>query len=815
MCMLKKLILPLFMLCGLLIINVMPATTQTAAPTPPATAPDTQPNGIWGNAPGTAGQAGNTILPALADDQPVDPDTMVVSIAFAKADISNVLSFLSMASGVPIVLDADVKGTVTIISVKKVSLTMAYEVINSALRVRGYTMVGTLKDKLIRVVPLKKAISDKADVHFGATMEGTDASDSVITQVVPLQNASAVKLKDELKSLVSDDQANLLAVSGSNTLIITDTEGNVRRLLQIINLLDKDNTDVLDVEIYPCKYASAKSLTASLANIFTVTKSAQTPATPNQGRQQPDANAQPSIRTDDGVFSLKGELHIASDDRTNALVISASRTKINMVLEVVKKLDIDTTPEVRARAFTLKYADAQLVADQLNRIFEQPQGGTANSSGGFFGGRGTSSTTPTAGDYAGMKQNIIVPDIRTNTVIVTATEQNMKEFESMIAQLDSPTALSDITRSFPLKYASAQTLATTLTQLFRGGSQSRTSFFDLISGNSQTRVGDPLTTLRNITVVAETKSNTLLITGPPQAFSMVETIINQLDQRTVQVFIEVAIVDVTLDNETKFGVEWNWNSDTLVPGTTTPKSSVGTDFGLSTENTGLRYSVISKNLQALLHTLETRSNVKVYSTPSITTADNVQAKISIGQDIPFVSSEEDTSNGNYRRTVDFKNVSIALTVTPHVNETSSLIALDVLQTINELIGNDPELNSPIIANRQAQTSVMVNDGQTIVIGGIIKENRERALSAVPVLSKIPLLGEAFKSRTWRTQKSELMVFLTPHILRTEDDADKIKAVQVNKLSDTPPNIIPNVTKAAPASTTSNTPPSANAVTEQK
>jgi general secretion pathway protein D len=173
----------------------------------------------------------------------------------------------------------------------------------------------------------------------------------------------------------------------------------------------------------------------------------------------------------------------------------------------------------------------------------------------------------------------------------------------------------------------------------------------------------------------------------------------------------------------------------------------------------------------------------VYSTPSITTADNVQANISIGQDIPFVSSEEDTNGGNARRTVAFKNVSIALTVTPHVNESSELIALDVRQTINELIGTEEKLNAPIIANRQANTTVMVKDGQTIVIGGIIKDNRERDLEAVPYISKIPILGELFKYRTWKDQKSELMVFLRPHILMDEQSVDDVTMQQQHKLSD--------------------------------
>lgn len=779
---LRRCLLPCLLLFACLVWLTMPPGHTQTTPAAGGTAPQ---RGIWDTddtAGGTPGQG------MAAADGPIDPDAVEVSIAFSKAEIADVLAFLSMVGGVPIVLDGEAKGTITIISAKKMSLTTAYEVINSALRVRGYAMVGTMKDKLIRVVPVKKAIADRADVRAGADATTVSLSDKVVTQVIPLANASAVKLRDELRPMISEDQASLVAVSNSNMLIVTDTEGNIHRLLEVISLLDRDETDALEVEVYMCKYANAGAIATSLDKIFNAQKTAQ--AAGQRGTPQPPNGAPgtPAV-TSPTSFDLKGEIHFASDDRTNSLVIFASRPKINKVLELVKKLDIDTMPEVNAHIFTLKYADAQFVANQLNQLFVQPAGGVsggANRFRGFFGGGGATPTSSTPGDYAGLKQNTVVADVRTNSVIVTATEQNMKQFETMILQLDSPTVASEITHIYRLKYASAPSMATTLTQLFRGSTSSR-NFFDILSGNTGT-AGDPVAALRNITVVAEQKSNSLLITGPPQVFASIDRLIDSLDQRTVQVFIEVAIVDVTLDKESKFGVEWKWNSSELGPGGD-PAHTVSTENNLAKETLGLKYSVISNNLQALLHTLETRSNVKVYSTPSITTADNVQAAISIGQDIPFISQVEDVNNIS-RQTVDFKNVSVSLTVTPHVNMTSDLIALDVLQTINEIIGQDQILKAPVIANRSAKTSVMVNDGQTIVIGGIIKENQERTANAVPLLSRIPVLGELFKSRTRSNQKSELMVFLTPHILRTEESINKVYNDARDKLTDADADKLP-------------------------
>jgi len=773
--------------------ETVPAALETAPAgqeTPPPATPGTQ-----GNAPAAApfGAPFQTGAPPMTmPDRPIDLAHDKVAIAFNKADLLNVLNFLSMATGIPIIVDAEVKGTVTINSMKEVSLPLAYEVINSALRARGYTMIGTLQDKMIRVETLQKAVADQTVVQMGADYTQIGTSDKIITQVVPLANISAVTLQAELRPLVGNGQASIMAESNTNTLIVTDTEGNVRRLLQIIGMLEGSNTpeNILNVDVYQCQYANAAALVASLEKVFGVS-STPIGTQPNQQNQQPGRpgmrppngpDNQPSVQTDQGLFSLKGELHLAADDRTNAIIISGSKEKIELVKNLAAKLDKNITSEVKARVFPLKFADATMVASQLNSMFDQPQGGSTTGRNPFFGG-GRQQTTASPDSYASLKRNIVVADVRTNSVVVTATEQNMKQFEELVTQLDTPNLLSDVARTFQLKYANAVTVATTLTNLFRGNTRGGSSFRDILTGNTPGQ-GDPIGQLRNITVVADQKTNTLLITGPPQVFTMVESIIAQLDRRTPQVFIQVAIVDVTLDDTNKFGIEWQWaNGDSTV-------HSIGPNFGLADETLGLKYSIISNNLKALLHALTTSSNVRVYSTPSITTADNVAASISIGQDVPFVTSSEETSSGNIRQTVDFKNVSIALNVTPHVTPhvegTDDLISLDVQQTINELIGREVELNAPIIANRQAKTTVMVKDGQTIVIGGIIKENTEEEKKAVPILSKIPLIGEAFKSRTNTKTKSELMVFLTPRILQDDASVDQRTETERNKLTNPPP-----------------------------
>jgi len=713
------------------------------------------------------------------------PADTQVSMSFDKADIGAVLKFLSMASGTPIVVDPELKGNVTIISLRQIPLSDAFEVVNAALHVRGYTMVGNFESKAIRVLPMKRAVADNALVRTGKDPESITADDVMITQVMPLEFANASKLREELKPLVSDDSC-LVSVQATNTLIISDNSSNVHRIAEIVKELDKDSTDVVEVEIHHCKYASAINLADTLAKIFpSVKQSGSGQGQPNRPGGGDNGQPQTQVKSDDGIISLKGDIRVTADQRTNSLVISASRDHIKLVLDVVNRLDVDTDPEVKMKTFPLQYADAKSVADTLNKLFEQPQGGVADQSRRLpWEQQPQQQSNTNTNGYAGLKRNVVVADMRTNSIIVTATDQNMRSFENMIKELDAPKVLSEITRVFPLAYAKAVDLADSLNRLFRGQTQRQSNFFDMyFYGSSQQNDGGPLAALKNITVVAEEKTNSLLVTGPPNSFAPLEEMIKKLDKRSSQVFIEVAIVDVTLDNDTKFGIEWNWQGTGHDGSGQLYNNTVNNNLGVAGDTTGLMYNIITGNWKAWLHAVTTRSYVKVLSTPTIMTADNQEGTITIGQDQPFVSTSSKDSLGNPVQTLDYKKVAVSLNVTPHINGDSGIVSLDVHQTINEVIGQATDYNAPIVADREAQTKgIMIKNGETVVIGGIMKENKEKISTGIPILSSIPLIGNLFKSSQWKSTKSELMVFLTPHILADDASTSDITKKSKQELS---------------------------------
>jgi len=703
-----------------------------------------------------------------------------ISMSFEKADIDIVLRALSEAWETTIVADSTLEGTVTVVSMMDIPIEESFEVLKAILFVKGFTVVGTLDDKVIKILPATRGKTSPQPV----LPEGEElkAGDTVVTYVLPLEFIDAARIKNDLTPLISQDTAALVSIASTNHLIITDVESNVKRIVEIVKQLDKEPPDERTLEIIYLKNADAQEVQQALSNLFQDPMAALMQQMRRMGgggggmgggppQQQPPMFQQ-------GRLDLESQVQVQADTRTNSLLIFASPENHKKVAEVVEKLDVDLTPLIIHKRFPLAHADASTVADELNELFEQPQGGPSRGGGrspfgfspfSFFGGR--QRTTSRTG-FTSLKENIVVPDVRTNSIIVTATEENMKQFEDIIKALDEPAELQEMTIVYPLKYAVATELVDTLNQLFRGQGRS-TGFLFFIFGSRSQQQGGPLDIFQDVNVVAEEKTNSLLITSPPQAREAVLNIIEQLDKPLAQVYIHVVIADVTLTDETKLGVEWKW-LNALDEG-----SSLGTDLQLADPNepVGFKYAILNNDFRSVLHALATQMDTKVLSTPHITTLNNVEAQISIGQDYPFV--ERFTTSGTTGDIIPqfaFKRIAIDLTVTPHIHEESKTILLEVVQTINDIAGTvqQGQFAQPIVTSREAQASVMVRDGQTIVLGGIMSDRTEFDEKRIPILSEIPLFGELFKSRRKRNVKSELMVFMTPFIVEEGEDVDRLR-----------------------------------------
>ena len=283
----------------------------------------------------------------------------------------------------------------------------------------------------------------------------------------------------------------------------------------------------------------------------------------------------------------------------------------------------------------------------------------------------------------------------------------------------------------------------------------------------------------NVKIVADEETNALLITAFVRNFPAVEKLVKQLDVLLPQVLIEAQIIEVTLDDESAFGVERMWEQGTTYNDKTYQQQGTS-NFVLAEEIFGLKYGSLSGKLNSMLHALTKDTKVNILSTPRIMTRNNQEAIINVGQAVPFLVSTQETATGGILTSTDFRDVGVTLTVTPRINR-SGTVSLDVNQQINSLV-EFTLFDAPIISTREASAFVTIKDKQTMVIGGMIKDDKTETVHKIPVLGSIPLLGRLFRRTDMRIEKTELMVFITTHVIHTEADADRVTAAQREKLN---------------------------------
>jgi len=725
----------------------------------------------------------------------------LISMSFREAELDYVLDFFSRATGYTIIKDSDIKVRITVISQKDVPVDEALSVLNSILTIKGYAMI--INGKVIKVVPLENAKQENMEIKTGSDPAEIGQTDTIVTQIMPLSYTSVGQVVKELKDLVPK-YGVMMAHTQSNTLIITATSANINRFAQIIKALDIPMSDLIKIEVFFLKYRDAETLATVITKMFEKSTGTTTdqqnvnnarrarggfPGGPNFGPDQQGDQAQSSTTEESQRLQIMGDVKVSSDKTTNSLVVSASPSNLSLIKEVVAKLDVQTSAQAETRIFTLEHADATTMAEEINNAFSSTSSTSRTSStqsifnrqgfggGGFPGGGGQNQASSTGTGVLGLPEVRVVGEQRTNSLIVTTTSVQMDSIATLIKQLDQDVSeYEQTTMIFSLENAEATNMATVLNSLFQTTAfeqqRGRSSFSSTsggVMGTSATTVATARGLTGNVKIVAESTTNSLAITTYKRNFEALKGIIKELDVMLPQVLIEVEIVEVTLNEDTKFGIEWKLDKTTNVDGKNYQQSG-STEFGLVDEVYGLKYGIVSNTLQALLLSLEKQTKVNIRSTPRILTQNNHQAIINIGQSVPYLSSTQQTTTGGILTSYEYQDVGVILTVTPRINK-SETVTMAINQQINNLI-EFTLFNAPVIAKREATASVTVKDNQTMIIGGIIQDNKTETINKVPILSSIPLIGRFFQRKETTPEKTELMVFITPHIIHTPEEADR-------------------------------------------
>jgi len=477
--------------------------------------------------------------------------------------------------------------------------------------------------------------------------------------------------------------------------------------------------------------------------------------------------------------------HMAQYKPTNVIVIHDSAANLERIVKIIRKIDKESNEDIEI--VELEHASATEVVRILENLEKQNSGAKK----------------------ADANKPKFVADERTNSILLSANKKTSMRLRALIAQLDSPIKNAGNTKVRHLRYAKAEELAT----LLEGVADSLETEEGKKKASGQRRGGSD----KLYSIKAHAETNSLVITAPPDIMKSFDSVINQLDIRRQQVHVEAIIVEVSESLNKELGVQWisdkgiiNYSNTspsitTLAAGaianrgqttgsavtTTAPDGTItttqpsegqgdnGAAFGQAIAGlTGALFGFTdSESWATLIKVLATDSESNVLSTPSLTTLDNEEATISIGQEIPVITgSQLGTGNANPFQSVNRLDVGIKLKITPQINEGNAVV-LEIEQEVSGIAGST---SVDIITNkRQINTTVLVNSGQTIVLGGLIDNDVQESQQKIPLLGDIPWLGRLFSSTATAKRKTNLMVFIRPTIITDTNEINSVSSQKYN------------------------------------
>ncbi|MCP4677867.1 MAG: type II secretion system secretin GspD [Deltaproteobacteria bacterium] len=604
----------------------------------------------------------------------------------------------------------------TIYAPTKITAAEAYQAFLRVLQVNGLTIVPA--GRYLKILSLGGSTSQNMPILDG---KNVPPGDQIVTRLHPLEHIAAEDLAELLGRFKSSD-GDITVYSPTNTLIITDYGSSIRRLLKLIRILDAPGTGE-QIWIEPVNYADASELAERIMEIFDVSatakKTKKTKSSKKKSRRgkKKKASSAPSIVGEQGSETKISK--ILADERTNSLIIVASETAYLRILELVKRLDVPIAGEGTLHVQKLQHADATELAKTLNNLSKSSRRSSSKKKG-----KGSSGADAVS--------------------------------------------------------------------LFEG----------------------------EVQISADKATNSLVIVSSLRDYLSLKKVIDALDVMQRQVFVEAVIMEVSLDKNRDLGFGFHagnmvgsGDDQSLVYGSSQPNDKLNSLLLGPGAMSGLAAGLRGPELEGTegllgpgisipafgvaLQALQTNSDVNVLSTPHILATDNVEASITVGENVPVqqgynpmgamlgqMASSAAGSNpqlgalgsmmgggmgGGY--SISRQNVGLTLNITPHINDDDQ-VRLEIKLEISEVKSADSNLG-PNISKKNANTTSVVTDQQTIVIGGLITDNEVETTQKVPVLGDIPILGFFFRHKSSLTQKRNLLIFLTPYIIRSAEDFREI------------------------------------------
>ncbi|RQW90014.1 MAG: type II secretion system protein GspD [Geobacter sp.] len=448
--------------------------------------------------------------------------------------------------------------------------------------------------------------------------------------------------------------------------------------------------------------------------------------------------------------------YVASFGPANSLLVVDSALNIQKVLDIVKALDSDLNREGAELVF-LQHASADNIASIVQEwLFGRDQ-----------------TTRSGQQSQAGSVGGLLVPDARLNAVIIFGNDKDKEGIKKLIALVDvvPPTSSSKI-NVYYLENADATEVSKVLEGMFK-----TTSTATATAAATAAKAGAPQQSAfegTSISITPDKATNSLVIMASPTDFQNLTQVIKQLDRRRRQVFVKALIAEVSLDKlreiGTQLGVAGGGSDGTIAAaGVFDPFNFLGASNAQQKAVVAILQGLANNvNFSGALKLLDQSGAVNVLSTPNILTSDNKEAEIFVGENVPFVSSTNLSSTGLSQQSIERKDTGITLRITPQITE-GEYIKLDIYQEISAVKNSKGEAADLITTKRSAKTSVVVKDSDSVVIGGLIQTRDEDVVNKIPILGDIPLLGYLFKTKSTSRTKTNLLIMLTPQIVRNAAD----------------------------------------------
>lgn len=485
--------------------------------------------------------------------------------------------------------------------------------------------------------------------------------------------------------------------------------------------------------------------------------------------------------------------HLAAIPSANALVVSDHANNVDVISRIIAQLDGTDGDEVEVLPIRENRVDDIVAMLESLTGTVGPAGGGGNSKDGnkqFYRVR-------------------VVADQRGNRLLLKGDAAGRKRLRELVASLDLPNERLGGVKVFRLKHASAKQVAEVLRGLVAGdggrsGSSSGGSSSGSSSSSSSASSSPTSVSANGVSLIADDSLNALVVRADPAMMKEVMLVIDQLDQRRSQVLIQAAIVEVSGDNAQQLGVQWAAGDATkgvgLINFSTagnslasiataiakdTPPTSFNDGASIALGKSGTNANGDRTFYGALVQALSTVTNANLLSTPSIMTLDNQEAKIVVGQNVPFITGSSTSSSStttNPFQTIERQDVGITLKVIPHIGE-GGTVRLEIEQEVSAVLPSVQGVNSAdlITSKRSIKTTVLADDGQTIVLGGLIKDDNTKTVSKVPLLGDIPVLGYLFRATSDKKTKQNLLVFLQPTLLRDSASAVALSGRQYDAI----------------------------------